>query len=113
VPCSTATAKSVVTVGVDVKNTGAVDGEEVVFLFASYPGSKVATRVEGYKELKGFQRVAVKAGQTAHVTIPVRVADLWYWDAAAKAAKVEAGTVKLMVGGSSASLPLSDTMVVQ
>jgi beta-glucosidase len=113
VPCTTATAKSVVSVGVDVKNAGTVDGEEVVFLFASYPGSKVATRVPGYKELKGFQRVAIKAGQTAHVTIPVRVADLWYWDAAAKAAKVEAGPVKLMVGGSSASLPLSDTMVVQ
>ncbi len=113
VPCTTATAKSVVSVGVDVKNTGTVDGEEVVFLFAGYPGSKVATRVDGYKELKGFQRVAIKAGQTAHVTIPVRVADLWYYDVAAKASKVEPGMVKVMVGGSSASLPLTDTFVVQ
>jgi len=114
VPCSTATAKSVVKVSVDVKNTGTVDGEEIVMLFAGYPGSKNSNRAAaGYKELKGFQRVALKAGEKARVTIPVRVSDLWYWDTAAKASKVEPGMVKVMVGGSSDKLPLSDSFTVQ
>ena len=101
VPCSSVTTKGVVNVTVDVKNTGTVDGDEIVFLFVSYPGSKVPNRVDGYKELKGFQRATIKAGQTVRVSIPVRVSDLWYWDVASKAAKVESGTVKIMVGGSS------------
>ena len=112
VPCATANSKGVISVSVDVKNTGAVDGDEIVLLFASYPGSKVPNRVDGYKELKGFQRVTVPAGQTKTVTIPVRVSDLWYYDAASKTPKVEAGTVKLMVGGSSDKLPLTGMVTV-
>jgi beta-glucosidase len=113
VPCSTVTAKGVVSVSVDVTNTSSVDGDEVVLLFVSYPGSKVANRVAGYKELKGFQRAAIKAGQTARVTIPIRVSDLWYFDTTANTQKVESGTVKVMVGGSSDKLSLTDTFVVQ
>ncbi|MEO8903461.1 MAG: glycoside hydrolase family 3 N-terminal domain-containing protein [Polyangiaceae bacterium] len=115
VPCSTVTSKGVVKVQVDVQNTGTVDGDEVVFLFAAFPGSTVPNRVDGYKELKGFQRAHIAAGQKVRVTIPLRVSDLWYWDAASNSRKVAPGAVKLMVGGSSSAdqLTLNDTVTVQ
>lgn len=113
VPCSTVTKAGVVNVSVDVKNTGSVDGDETVFLFASWPSSTVTTRANGYKELKGFIRASVPAGKTARVTIPVRVSDLEYYDVANKKWAVESGPVQVMVGGNSTKLTLMDTFSVQ
>jgi len=112
VPCTTVPAGGVVKIEVDVKNTGTVDADEVVFAFATYPGSTVPKRVAGYKELKGFQRAHVPAGAAVRVQIPIRVSDLWYWDDAAKKQTVAPGEVKLLVGGSSASLPLMGSFAV-
>jgi beta-glucosidase len=112
VPCTTVTAGGVVKLEVDVTNTGGVDADEIVFAFVSYPGSTVPKRVAGYKELKGFQRARVKAGGAVRVTIPIRVSDLWYWDDAAKKQTVAPGAVQVLVGGSSASLPLMGSFTV-
>jgi beta-glucosidase len=116
IPCTTVGAGGVVNATVDVKNTGSVAGEEVVLAFASYPGSKSAKRaVPGYKELKGFKRVALMPGEAKRVTIPIRVSDLWYWDTASNSAKVEAGMVSLQLGGGSTAdaLKLSGSFMVQ
>jgi beta-glucosidase len=114
VPCSTVTKLGVVQATVDIKNTGTVPGDEVAFLFASFPGSAVTTRQPTtYKELKGFTRVSLMAGETKRIAIPIRVADLSYYDTAARRWQVESGTVKVMVGPSAGSLPLTDTFVVQ
>jgi beta-glucosidase len=110
VPCVSATDGSVVEVKADITNTGTVDGDEVTFLFISYPSSKVRRPA---KELKGFLRETIKAGQTVRVTIPLRISDLKYWDTPSSSWKIESGTVKVMVGGSSTSLPISDTFTVQ
>jgi beta-glucosidase len=109
VPCSTVPKDGVVNVQVDVTNTTPKQGDEVVFLFVSYPGTKARRPV---KELKGFARVAVAGMATQHVTIPLRVADLKYWDSTMSKWVVESGQVKVMVGGSSAALPLNDTFMV-
>jgi len=108
VPCSDATKTSVVKVSVDVTNSGTVAGDEVVLLFTSYPGS---TKKRPAKELKGFARVSLAAGAKQTVTIPVRVADLKFYDTSGWA--IESGTVKVMVGPSSDTLPLSDTFTVK
>jgi beta-glucosidase len=108
-PCTDVTKQGVVDVRVDVKNTGAVAGDEVVLLFVSYPESK-ARRPQ--KELKGFYRVSLSPGQTKQVTIPLRVSDLKYWDMTASKWVVESGTLKVHVGPSAASLPLSETVPV-
>jgi beta-glucosidase len=109
VPCSTSTQSAVANVSVDVTNTGAVAGDEVVFLFVSYPGT---TKKRPAKELKGFARVTLAAGAKQTVQIPVRVADLKYWDSTSSKWAIEASTVKVMVGPSSDNLPLSDTFTV-
>jgi len=108
VPCSDATKNSVVNVSVDVTNSGSVQGDEVVMLFVSYPST---TKKRPVKELKGFARVSLDPGAKKTVTIPVRVADLKFYDTNAWA--VESGPVKVMVGPSSDKLPLSDTFTVK
>lgn len=90
-----------VRVSLDVTNTGASDGEEVVQIYASYPGSKVEHPA---KALKGFARVAVKRGETVRVEIPVPAEVLAYWDEEAHAFVLEKGKVRLSVGSSSADL---------
>jgi beta-glucosidase len=112
VPCTTVPAGGVVKLEVDVKNTGTVDGDEIVFAFVTYPGSTVPKRIAGYKELKGFQRAHIPAGGAVRVQIPIRISDLWYWDDANKKQAVAPGEVKVMVGGSSAQLPLMGSFTV-
>jgi len=109
VPCSTIDKNAVVNVQVDIKNTGTVKGEEVAFLFASYPG---ATARRPVKELKGFHRVSLEPGQIKRITFSLRVADLKYWDSASNSWKIDAGAVQLQVGPSAGNLPLKDSMTV-
>ena len=58
------------------------------------------------KELKGFKRVSLKAGERKTVTIPIRRNDLCHWDEAAQTWMLEPGKIQVMVGGSSDNLPL-------
>lgn len=99
-----------VTVSFDVKNTSAVDGEEVPQLYVSYPGSKVERPV---RQLRGFTRTAIGAGETRRVEIELAAADLAYWDVAAHAWKVEPGRVDIMVGSSSQDIRLHGRLLVR
>lgn len=96
-----------VTVSVNVRNTGKRDGQEVVQLYVTHVGSKVERPI---KELKDFQRVTLKAGETKTVQIPLKAKDLAYWDTQRKAWVVESGKVNLMVGASSADVKLQQTI---
>ena len=99
-----------VTVSVDVTNTGSRSGDEVVQLYVKHLHSAVERPRE---ELEGFQRVTVDAGQTKTVEIPLPASRLAYWDIKANAFRVEAEPVSLLVGDSSANLPVSTTIRVQ
>jgi beta-glucosidase len=90
-----------VDVSFDLKNTGARDGEEVAQLYVKHLGSKVDRPV---RELKGFARVALKAGEQRRVTLRLSAEQLAYWDAARKRFVVEPDTLRLMVGSSSAHI---------
>jgi len=94
-------------VKVDVANTGARDGDEVVQVYFRHVKSAVAQPLQ---VLCGFERVPVAAKQTAHVDIPVPVKELRYWDTGKKQYVVEAGDYEILVGAASddirARLPL-------
>ncbi|HSD29519.1 MAG TPA: glycoside hydrolase family 3 C-terminal domain-containing protein, partial [Vicinamibacteria bacterium] len=92
-----------VTATVDVTNTGSRSGDEVVQLYVGFPGSKVDRPV---KLLRGFDRVSIAPGKTRRVSLPVRVKDLAYYDAASKAWVVERLEYPVLVGGSSRSSDL-------
>jgi beta-glucosidase len=102
-------AKGAVDVSVDVKNTGARAGDEVVQLYVKHIGSSVE---RPNKELRGFKRVMIPAGQTKTVTINLPASRLAYWNAAAKAMTVENDQVQLLVGCSSADIKLDKTIQV-
>jgi beta-glucosidase len=97
------------TVGVDVANTGARDGDEVVQLYARFPGSKVD---RPRKKLVGLARVTVKAGETRRVEIPLRGRDLAYWDTTRRAWVLEKGKVELLAGSSSADSALTQRATI-
>ena len=99
--------------GFDVRfvlsNNASVDAEEVAQVYVSRPLSHIERPI---KELKGFQRVALKAGERKTVTVHVRRADLCHWDESAQTWMLEPGTIAFLVGGSSDSLPLkTETML--
>jgi beta-glucosidase len=96
-------------VTLNVRNTGKRDGQEVVQLYVTHEGSKVERPI---KELKGFQRVALKAGETKIVLFQLKAKDLAYWDADKKQWVVEDEKVNLMVGASSADIKLQQTIGV-
>jgi beta-glucosidase len=98
-----------VTVSVKVRNTGKWDGQEVVQLYVEHMGSKVERPI---KELKGFQRVFLKAGETKTVQIPLQARDLAYWDTQQKQWVVEDEKVNLMVGASSADVKVQQMIRV-
>jgi len=64
-------------VSVEVTNTGAVAGDEVVQLYVSALGSRVE---RAQRELKAFARVSLEPGESRQVTLRLPVVDLAYYD---------------------------------
>lgn len=91
-------------------NNTQFEGEEVAQVYVSRPTSHIE-RPE--KELKGFQRVALKRGESKTVTIPIRRSDLCHWDEMAQSWMMEPGKLVISVGGSSDNLPLKHNTIIQ
>jgi beta-glucosidase-like glycosyl hydrolase len=89
-----------ITVQADVKNTGAVDGDDVVQVYVKTPDSP-ASLERPIKRLKGFKRVTIAAGQTKSVAIDINCADLWFWDAKGKRIMFDQGKYIFEIGASS------------
>jgi beta-glucosidase len=89
-----------VTVSVDVKNTGALKGDEVVQLYIRDDFSSVTRPL---KELKGFKRVTLNPGEARTISFDVGPEQLRFYDMDMKRV-VEPGTFTLMVGASSADV---------
>jgi len=102
-------SKEATTVSVDVRNTGTQDGDEVVQLYISHKHSTVERPGE---ELKGFQRITLKAGQSRTVTLSLTAKDLAYWQESSHTFTIEPDSVEIRVGGSSDNLPLQTTVQV-
>ncbi|PAV31191.1 beta-glucosidase [Virgibacillus profundi] len=92
---------------VEVKNTGNRDGYEVVQLYTKDLQASVTQRI---KELKGLNKVWVKAGETKIITFMLGHEGLAIWNIAMNP-EVEPGTVRLMVGGSSNTVISKDLLV--
>lgn len=84
-------------VSVDLKNTGKVTGKEVAQLYLQ---DEFASVVRPVKELKGFEMIELKAGETKTITFTLTDAELGFYNNQNEFV-VEPGTFKVMVGGSS------------
>jgi len=102
-------ASDSVGVSVDVANTGAVAGDEVVQLYASHPSSAVRRAI---KELRGYRRVTLRPGESRTVRFTVPASSLAYWNERTHRWVVETEPVKLQVGASSADIRLEHTIRV-
>jgi len=88
---------SSVTVSVEVSNTGKRDAKEIVQL---YIRDKVASRVRPVKELKGFEKVNIKAGETTTVSFSLTEKEFGFYNHEGKFI-VETGDFDIMVGPNS------------
>ncbi|MDR3202855.1 MAG: glycoside hydrolase family 3 C-terminal domain-containing protein, partial [Bifidobacteriaceae bacterium] len=93
------TPNDTINVTVDVRNNSTVAGQEVVEVYAISP--KAADPLYPDKQLKGFAKVALAGGESKTATVPIKVSDLWFWDAADSAREYEPGAWQLQVGTSS------------
>lgn len=96
-------AGETVTIQVDLINTGARAGSEVVQL---YVRDMVASVTQPLKALKGFKRVNLEPSQRTTVTFELAIDQLGFYDRALQFV-LEPGTIRLMVGTASNELPLS------
>ncbi len=92
-----------VTVSFDVTNTGQRAGTDVPQLYLGNPTASVARPA---KELKGFERVTLKAGETKRVVLTLDARAMSFYDVAGQGWKQEPGTFTVAVGHSSADLAL-------
>jgi beta-glucosidase len=90
------TSGEAVTVTVEVTNTSAVEADEVVQLYLHQRSGSASRPV---RELKGFRRITVSAGQTRPVQFEVGDAHLRYWNAAQRDWVIDAATFDVWVGG--------------
>jgi len=96
-----------VTATVDVRNTGARTGAEVVQLYIHDPAPKVDKAV---RELRGFQRVELTPGQKTSVSFKLLPRALAYCDVDGKQWKADAGKYEVQVGASSRDVRLRSVL---
>ncbi|OJI82508.1 hypothetical protein ASPTUDRAFT_124418 [Aspergillus tubingensis CBS 134.48] len=89
-----------VTVTAEVQNSGSVDGAEVAQLYVGIPNGPV-------RQLRGFDKVLLSAGETAQVSFSLNRRDLSTWNVEAQQWQLQSGTYQVYVGRSSRDLPLT------
>ena len=95
---------------VDVANTGKRDGTEIVQVYI-----RDLSDADGpIKSLRGFQRVNVKAGQTATATIELTPKSFEFWDAESNTMRTKPGRYEILYGNSSQDKDLKrQTITIQ
>lgn len=88
---------------VDVKNIGAVDGDEIVQVYVRTPESPASLQ-RPIKRLKGFKRVSIPAGKAKTVSIEVDCSDLWFWDPVKNCITFDQGKYIFEIGASSMNI---------
>ena len=104
---NTLTKENTILVTTEIKNTGEVDGEEVAQLYIRDNVSSVTRPV---KELKGYQRVFLKAGETKTVEFTLGAESFAFYDINMNYV-VEPGTFTIMTGSSSKNKDLKKTIL--
>jgi len=91
-------------VSFDIKNTGSREGAEVAQVYVGAGSGKVERPL---KELKGFSKVSLKAGELKHVSVLLDGRSLSYYDVDAKQWRAEPGSFDVLVGHSSEQIELT------
>ncbi len=92
-----------VDVSFDLKNVGSRAGAEVTQLYVHQAKSNL---IQPFKSLRGFERVNLKPDEVRHIRIPLKAAQLSYYDVGTKRFIVDPGMFDIMVGSSSDDIRL-------
>ena len=95
-----------------ITNTGSRAGADVAQFYVTVPKSPVKRPI---KQLVGFQRVELKPGESRTITftLPYNEQALWYWHEDLRKFVLQPGTLKLMIGSSSADIHLTGQVSLQ
>ena len=93
-----------------LKNTGKVDGAEVAQL---YVHAKNPSVYRPNRELKGFAKVFLKAGESKEVTIALDDKAFRYWNSVTNRFEVDGGEYDILIGASASDIRLSGTVSVK
>ena len=96
-------------VSFDLTNCGTCDGDEVVQMYVSLPGAKVFRPA---RELKGFRRVSLKAGETQRVKLLFDDYTFRYFNVKTNQFETESGSYEIMIGASSEDIRLTGSCPV-
>lgn len=103
------TGQDKITVKVDVKNSGKMDGKEVVQLYVRDRFSSVATPI---RQLKGFRKDLIKAGATKTFVLELPVAELALYNARMQEV-VEPGEFEIQIGSASDKIHFTKVITVK
>lgn len=96
-------------VSFEITNTGTVSGKETAQI---YTGKEKSFYERPKKELKGFTKIEVKAGETQKVSVAIPLSDIAIYDVANSKWTVEPGAYKIYVGASSQDIRLTENITV-
>lgn len=103
-------ADETIKISFTLKNTGKVDGAEAVQVYASQPKASV---MRPAKELKAFQKVFLKAGETQTVSLEVKVTDMAFYNEKTMSWTVEPGEFVLRNAASAADVKSSVSIQIK
>lgn len=102
-------AEDTLTVSFDLSNIGAVDGKEIVQLYVSAPEGELIREV---RALKGFDKIALAAGETKRVSLQLPISELACYHPGLADWVITPGNWQVHIGGSSRDLPLNAMFMV-
>ena len=94
----------------EITNAGTVDGDEVAQVYVAFPDSKI---MRPARELKGFARVSLKAGETRQVTVRLDDKAFRYFNVGTNSWEIESGTYEILVGASVRDIRLKAAVEIQ
>ncbi len=104
------TDKDFLSLSFKVKNTGTVQGKEIVQL---YVGKNSARIIRAPRELKGFQKISLKPGEQKTVRFKLEKRAFAYYDEELSDWSVEGGEYQIMAASSSADIRLTGTVQIK
>lgn len=97
-------------ISLQISNTGKYDGKETVQVYVADKAAKVDRPL---KELRAFQKVSLKKGESKKVEMTVPITDLRYFDLKSKSWKLDSGKFEVLVGASSKDIRMKKVVDIR
>lgn len=97
-------------VTVKIRNSGSCDGAEIVQMYIAKEDSNIFRPA---RELKGFRKVYLKAGECAEISIPFEEVTFRYFNVGTNRWETESGTYRILIGSSVRDIRLQESIEIR